>query len=52
MSRVSVDAGALKMALNILYRNAERNNQPTMKDAADELKKTIRDFKEKSNELS
>lgn len=46
MSRVSVDAGALKMVLNILYRNAERDNQPTMKDAADELKKTIREIEE------
>ncbi len=37
MSHVIVDAGAYKMVLNILRRNAERLNQPSLAEAADAL---------------
>lgn len=40
MSRVSVDAGAYRMVLNILNRAAERHGEPTLAEAAKELKKT------------
>ena len=40
MGKVLVDAGALRMALNMMERCAERHAEPTMKEAADELRKT------------
>lgn len=40
MSRVSVDAGAYRMVLNIMERTADRIGYPAMREAADELRKT------------
>ena len=43
MSRVMVSRSALALALQILDRNAARHNQPTMREAADELRASCRD---------
>jgi len=40
MSRVSVDAGAFRMVLNMLTRAAERHGEPTLAEAAEELRRT------------
>ena len=43
MSRIMVSRSALALALQILDRNAARHNQPTMREAADELRASCRD---------
>ena len=37
MGRVTIDQGALRMVLNMMRRAAERNNNPSLADAAAEL---------------
>lgn len=40
MSKVSVDAGAYRLAINIMLRAAERHGEPTIAEAAHELRET------------
>lgn len=40
MSQSLVDSGALKLAIDVLKRNAERHGQPSMLEVAQELEKT------------
>ena len=40
MSRLSVDSGAYRLAINIMLRAADRHGEPTIAEAAHELRKT------------
>lgn len=46
MSKVVVSRAALALAIQILERNAIRHNQPTMYEAAEELRKSAIDIED------
>lgn len=49
--KVIVDGGALKMVINMLYRAAERHDEPTLYEAAVALVESSRNFDDETKDI-